>query len=58
MPRPGCFMPGKDLEPTEKEVGWARRPVWIVENLVPTGVRTTDHPAHSVSLYQLHYPSL
>ena len=25
-------------------------------NLAPTGVRTPNRPARSISLYQLHYP--
>ena len=26
------------------------------KNLVPTGIRSPDHPAHSASLYRLSYP--
>jgi len=37
-------------------VGWVPGPVWTdVENLLPTGIRSPDHPAHSESLYRLRH---
>jgi hypothetical protein len=43
------FTPRKDLVPIEKEAGWALGPVWtVVDNLAPTGIRSPDHPAHSM----------
>ena len=46
--RPGCFTPGKDPVPKVQEAGWAPGPVWTgAENLVPTGIRSTDLPARS-----------
>ena len=54
-PRPLCT-PGKDPVPIVQEAGWAPGPVWTgAENLVPTGIRSPDRPAHSQSLYQLRY---
>ena len=45
-PRP--FYPGKDPVPILKEAGWAPGPVWTdAENLVPTGIRSSDRPARS-----------
>ena len=39
--------------------GWAPGPVWTnSENLAPTGIRSTDRPARSESLYRLSYPGL
>jgi hypothetical protein len=33
-------------------------PFWMGEkNVAPTGIRTSDRPARSESLYRLHYPS-
>jgi hypothetical protein len=55
-PRP-LFTPGKDLVPIVQEAGWAQEPVWTsAENLVPTGIRSPDRPAHNQSLYRLRYP--
>ena len=35
----------------------ATGPVWTgAENLSPTGIRTSDRPTHSESLYRLSYP--
>ena len=55
---PGCFTPGKDLEPFVQEAGWAPGPVWTrTKNFVPTGIRSTYRPARSQSLHRLHYHS-
>jgi len=57
MPRP-LFTPGKDPVPIVQEAGWAPRLVWTgAENLAPTGIWSPDCPAHSQSLYWLHYPA-
>jgi len=57
MPWP-LFTPGKDPVPIVKEAGWAPGPVWTVaENLAPTGIRSTDRPARSQSLYRLRCPA-
>jgi len=57
MPWP-LFTPGKDLVPFIQEARWAPRPVWTgAENLAPTGIRSLERPAHSQSLYRLHYPA-
>jgi hypothetical protein len=43
--------------PIVQKAGWAPGPVWTgVENLVPTGIRSPNRPARSVSLYRLSYP--
>jgi hypothetical protein len=40
-----------------QEAGWVLGPVWMgVEDLIPTGIRSTDRPARSDSLYRLSYP--
>jgi hypothetical protein len=50
--------PGKDRVPILQEAGWTPEPVWTgAENLIPTGIRSTVHPAHSQSLYLLSYPA-
>ena len=42
-----------------QEVGWAPGPVWTgAEYLASTGIRSTEGPARSKSLYWLHYPGL
>jgi hypothetical protein len=47
--------PRKDPVPIVQEAGWAPGPVWTgAENLVPTGIRSTDVPARSQS-YRLSY---
>ena len=57
-PSPGCFNLGKDPVPIVQEVGCASGLVWMgTEDLTPTRNQFPDHPAHSESLYQLHYPS-
>jgi hypothetical protein len=46
-----------DLVPILLEVGWASRTVWTgAENLAPAGIRSSDLPARSESLYRLSYP--
>jgi len=48
--------PGKDPVPIVQEAGLAPGPVWIgAENLAATGIRSTDRPALSQSLYRQHY---
>jgi hypothetical protein len=53
------FYPRKgDPVPVVQGDGWTPEPVWTgAENVVPTGIRSPDPPAHSESLYRLHYPS-
>jgi hypothetical protein len=54
---PVAFYPGKDSVPIIQETGWAPGPVWTgAENLALTGIRSTDRPARSQSLYRLSYP--
>jgi hypothetical protein len=54
-PQP-LFTPGKDPVPIVQEARWAPGPVWTgAENLAPTGIRSPDHPARSLSLYRLRY---
>ena len=52
---PAALLSGKDPVPIVLEAGWA--PVPGAENLAPTGIRSPDRPARSVSLYRLNYPS-
>ena len=53
---PVAFAPGKVPVPIVEEAGWAPRPVWIgAENLAPTGIRSSDLPPRSESLYQLPF---
>ena len=55
--RPGRFTPGKDPVLIVQEAGWAPGPVWMgAENLARTGIRSSDRPARSESLYRLSYP--
>ena len=59
MSRPGRSLPpGKDRVPIVQEAGWAPGPVWTgAEKLAPTGIRSSDRPARSQSLYRLSYPA-
>jgi len=42
------FTPGKDPVPIVQEAGWAPGPVWTgAENIVPTGIRSPDHPVRN-----------
>jgi hypothetical protein len=53
---PVAFTPRKDPVPIVQEAGWAPGRVWTgAENLVSTGIRSVDRPAHSESLYRLSY---
>jgi hypothetical protein len=51
-PRPGRFTPGKDPAPIVYEAAWTPGSSWTgAENLVFTGIRSLDRPAHSETLY-------
>jgi hypothetical protein len=54
-PRPGRFIPEKrDPVPIVQGAGWAPLPVWTgVENLAPTGIRSSDRPSRSELLHRL-----
>jgi hypothetical protein len=55
-PRAGRFTPGKDPVLIVQEAKWAPGSVWTgVENLAPTGIRSSDRPARNESLYRLSY---
>jgi hypothetical protein len=56
--RPRPFNPWEtDPVPTVQEAGMRPGPVWTgAENLIPTGIRSADCPAHKGSLYRLRYP--
>ena len=44
--------------PIVQEAGWAPGPVWTgAENLASTGLRSSDRPARSQSLFRLSYPA-
>jgi hypothetical protein len=50
------FTAGKDPVPIVQEAGWAPGSVWTgAENLVPTRIRSLDHPVCSHLLYRLSY---
>jgi hypothetical protein len=50
------FTPGKDPVPIVQEAGWAPEPVWKgAKNLAPTGIRSSDRIARSLSLYRVRY---
>ena len=54
-PRP-LYPRGRDPVPIVQEAGWASGTVWTVaENIAPTRIRSSDHPARSESLYRLRY---
>ena len=58
-PRPDRFTPGKGPVPFVQDAGCDPGPVQTVaEILAPTGIRSTDGPARSESLYRLRYPDL
>jgi hypothetical protein len=47
----------REQVPIVQEAGWAPGPIWtVVENLAHTGIRSTDLPARSESLYLPRYP--
>ena len=53
---PAAFTPGKDPVPIVQEARWAPWPVWTgAESLAPTGIRSSERPARSESLYRLSY---
>ena len=53
---PAALYPRKDPVPIVQEAGWALGPVWTgAENLASTGIRFTDRPARSQSLYRLRF---
>jgi hypothetical protein len=53
---PAAFTLEKEPVPIVQEAGWAPGPVWIgAENLASTGIRYSDLPARSESLYRLSY---
>jgi hypothetical protein len=54
VPRPGRLTPVKDPVPIFQGIGWAPGPVWTcTKNLAPTGIRSSELPARSQSLYRL-----
>jgi hypothetical protein len=54
---PAAFTPEKEPVPILQEAEWAPGPVWTgAENIAPTGIRSSDRPARSESLYRLRYP--
>ena len=56
--RPGRSLPEKDSVPIVQEAGWTPGPVWTgAESLAPTGIRCSDRPAPSQSLYRIRYPA-
>jgi len=55
---PAALYPRERPIPIVQEAGWAPRPVWTgAENLAPTGIRSSDRPTRSKSLYRLSYPT-
>ena len=57
--RPGRFLPReRPCTHCSEESCWAPGPVWSgAENLFPTGIRSSDRPPRSQSLYRLSYPA-
>jgi hypothetical protein len=54
---PAPLPSGKNPVPIVYEAGLSPGPVWtVVENFVPTGIRSPYSPACSESLYRLRYP--
>jgi len=57
-PHPGLFTPGKDRVPIVYGAGWVTGPVWTgAEYFVAAGIRSSNLPARSESLYRLINPS-
>ena len=53
---PAALPPRNVLVPIVQAAGWAPGPVWTgAENITPTGIRSSDRPARSKSLYRLSY---
>jgi hypothetical protein len=59
-PRPGRFTPGKEIPvPNLQEAGWDPGLLWTgAENVAHTGIRSSDRPARSESLYRVSCPGL
>jgi len=56
-PHPSRLTPAKSLVPIVLEAGWAPGLVWTgAENLAPAGIRSSDRPACSESLYRIRSP--
>ena len=54
---PATLTPGKTRYPLYRGLGEPQnRSGQVRKNLVPTGIRLQDRPAHSKSLYRLSYP--
>jgi len=54
---PAALLPGKTQYQLHRRQGGPSGPVWTgAENLAPTGIRSSDRPARSESLYRLNYP--
>jgi hypothetical protein len=54
---PAALSPGMIRYPMYRRLGGPPGSVWAgAENLVPTGIRSPDHPARNESLYRLRYP--
>jgi len=51
------YPPGKNRYPFYRRLGGPQGRSGRAENLVPTGIRSTDRPASSQSLYRLSYPA-
>jgi len=52
-----AVLPTESSVSNVQEVGWAPVPVWTcAENVAPTGIRSSDRPDRSESLYSLSYP--
>ena len=55
----GPLYPGEKTRYSYRKLGGPPGPVWTgVENLAPTGIRSSDLPACSKSLYRLCYPTV
>jgi len=46
---PAALPPEEEPVPIVQETGWAPGPIWTdAENLIPTGNRFSDSPAHRI----------
>jgi hypothetical protein len=58
---PAALPPGKDPPvPNGQKAGWAPEPFWMLWRIgksCPCWESNPGHPAHSLSLYQMSYPS-
>jgi len=56
---PNCSLPlGKTRYPLYRRLGGPQgQPEQVRKFSPPTGIQSPDHPAHSQSLYRLHYPA-